>query len=89
MRYVDSAVDKVLDKMSQEEKRSYWNNIEDAFMTKQETSWTRSTMLRKLARHVTHMQPVAKKQPTKLQSKRWKEKWKENMVILQQMREEK
>ena len=49
--------------MSQEEKRNYWHNIEDAFMTKQETSWTRSTMLRKLARHVTDMQPAAK-EPT-------------------------
>ena len=32
-------------------------------MTKQETSWTRSKMLRKLARHVTNMEQVTK-EPT-------------------------
>ena len=60
MRYVDSAVNNVLGRMSTEEKKSYWNNIEDAFVTKQETSWTRSRMLYQLARHVTSMEQTAK-----------------------------
>ena len=46
--------------MSKEEKKSYWNNIEDAFVTKQETSWTRSRMLYQLARPVTNMEQATK-----------------------------
>ena len=57
MRYVDSAINNVLGRMSKDEKKSYWNDIADAFVTKEETSWTRSTMIRKLARHVTNMEP--------------------------------
>ena len=60
MRYFDSAINNVLGRMSKDEKKTYWNDIADGFVTEKDKSWARTTTIRKLARHVTNMEPANK-----------------------------
>ena len=77
LRYVDSAVEKVLSRMSMDEKKTYWNNIADSIVTDNETrNYSRRTMIQKLAEHVTIREPANK--TTKQESKQPKGKKAEN-----------
>ena len=46
--------------MSKDEKKTYWNDIADGFVTEKDTTYSRKTIIRKLARHVTNMEPANK-----------------------------
>ena len=67
-RYIDTAVDTVMRRMTPEEKTEYWHGIEDAFINKLETSWTKTTLIRKLQRQVANIRPMIK-EPSKKASK--------------------
>ena len=67
-RYIDTAVDTVLRRMTPEEKTKYWHGIEDAFINKLETSWTKTTLIRKLQRQVANIRPMIK-EPSKKAAK--------------------
>ena len=60
MRYFDSAINNVLGRMSKDEKKTYWNNIADAIVTEKDTTYSRKTIIRKLAQHVTTTEPANK-----------------------------
>merc|ERR1712240_738774 len=61
MRYLDSAINNVLGRMSKDEKKTYWNNIVDANVTEKDTTYFRKTIIHKLAQHVTATKPANKK----------------------------
>merc|ERR1712020_670299 len=61
LRYVDSAIENILNRMSMDEKKTYWNSIADTIVTDNETrNSSRRTMIQKLAEHVTMKEPVNK-----------------------------
>merc|ERR1712240_575712 len=60
MPYLDSAIDNVLGRMSKDEKKTYCNNIAAAIVTEKDTTYSRKTIIRKLAQHVTTTEPANK-----------------------------
>ena len=54
LRYMDWAIENILNRMSIDEKKTYWNSITDTIATDNETrDYARRTMIQKLAEHVT------------------------------------
>ena len=61
LRYVDWAIENILNRMSMDEKKTYWNSIADTIVTDNETrNYSRRTMIQKLAEHVTMKEPANK-----------------------------
>ena len=58
LRYMDWAIENILNRMSIDEKKTYWNSITDTIATDNETrDYARRTMIQKLAEHVTMKEP--------------------------------
>ena len=58
LRYMDWAIENILNRMSTDEKKTYWNSINDTIAKDNETrNYARRTMIQKLAEHVTMKEP--------------------------------
>ena len=60
-RYVDTAVDTVLKRMTPDEKTEYWKGIEGVYIKPSQTSWIKMALIRKLQRQVANITPMNKK----------------------------
>ena len=67
-RYVDTAVDTVLKRMTKDEKTEYWKGIKDAYINPSQTSWIKMALIRKLQRQVANMMRM-NREPSKKAAK--------------------